>query len=103
MQSVSSRIWTRIVVSNFYDDNHYTTGISSYDYNQAFTNEFDLMSRVFANGLGDQGLILGHVIPKTQKMVLDAALLYTQHYKLRIKSKVEQSKKWSTSLPYTSV
>ena len=25
MQSVSSRIWTRIVVSNSYDDNHYTT------------------------------------------------------------------------------
>ena len=27
MQSVSSRIWTRIVVFNSYDDNHYTTGI----------------------------------------------------------------------------
>ena len=27
MQSVSSRIWTRIVVSNSYDDNHYTTSI----------------------------------------------------------------------------
>ena len=26
MQSVSFRIWTRIVVSNSYDDNHYTTG-----------------------------------------------------------------------------
>ena len=26
MQSVSSRIWTRIVASNSYDDNHYTTG-----------------------------------------------------------------------------
>ena len=26
MQSVSSRIWTRIVVSISYDDNHYTTG-----------------------------------------------------------------------------
>ena len=31
------------------------------------------------------------VIPKTQKMVLDAALLNTQHYKVRIKGKVEQS------------
>ena len=28
MQSVSSRIWTRIVVFNSYDDNHYTTGTS---------------------------------------------------------------------------
>ena len=28
MKSVSSRIWTRIVVSNSYDDNHYITGTS---------------------------------------------------------------------------
>ena len=51
-----------------------------------------LMSRVFANGLGDRGSILGWVILKTQKMVLDAALLNTQHYKVRIKGKVEQSR-----------
>ena len=29
MQSVSSKIWTRVAVSIPYDDNHYTTGISS--------------------------------------------------------------------------
>ena len=29
---------------------------------------------------------------KLKKMVLDAALLNTQHYKVRIKGKVEQSK-----------
>ena len=63
----------------------------------------DLMSRVFTNGLGDQGSIPGRVIPKTQKTVLDAALLNTQHYKVRIKGKVEQSKEWSSTLPYTSV
>ena len=28
MESVSSRIWTRVVVSISYDDNHYTTGTS---------------------------------------------------------------------------
>ena len=28
MQSVSSRIWTRVAVSICYDDNHYTTGTS---------------------------------------------------------------------------
>ena len=28
MQSVSSRIWTRVAVSNSYDDIHYTTGTS---------------------------------------------------------------------------
>ena len=61
------------------------------------------ISRVFANGPGDRGSILGRVIPKTQKMVLDAALPSTQHYKVRIKSKVKQSREWSSALPYTSV
>ena len=32
MQSVSSRIWTRVTVSISYDDNHYTTGTSSFFY-----------------------------------------------------------------------
>ena len=64
---------------------------------------FGLLSRVFANGLGDQGSIPGQVIPKTQKIVLDAALLNTQQYKERIKGKVEQSREWSSALPYTSV
>ena len=50
------------------------------------------MSRVFANDLGDR-----------DSMVLDAALLSTQHYKVRIKGKVEQSREWSTTLPYTLV
>ena len=36
-----------------------------------------LMSRVFANGPGDRGSISGRIIPKTQKMVLDASLLNT--------------------------
>ena len=45
--------------------------------------------RVFANGPGDLGSIPGRVIPKTQKLVLDASLLNTQHYKGRIKGKVE--------------
>ena len=48
--------------------------------------------RVFANGPEDLGSIPGRVIPKTQKMVLDASLLNTQHYKVRIKGKVEQSR-----------
>ena len=48
-----------------------------------------LMSRVFANGPGDQGSIPGQVIPKTQKMVLEATLINTQHYKVWIKGKVE--------------
>ena len=62
-----------------------------------------LMSRVFANGPGDQGSIPGWVIPKTWKMVLDATLLNTYHYKVRIKGKVEQSREWSSVLPFTLV
>ena len=58
-----------------------------------------LVGRVFASGLGDWGSIPGRVIPKTLKMVLDATLLDTQHYKVRIKSKVEQSREWSTRPP----
>ena len=42
------------------------------------------MSRVFASGPGDWGSTPSRVIPKTQKMVLDASLLSTQHYKVRI-------------------
>ena len=48
---------------------------------------------MFTNGPGDRDLIPGQVTPKTQKMVLDAALPNTQHYKVRIKSKEEQSVK----------
>ena len=39
---------------------------------------------------------------QTQKMVLDATLLNTQHCKVRIKGKLEQSRDWSSTLPYTS-
>ena len=45
---------------------------------------FGLGVRVFANGPGHT---------KDSKMVLDASLLSTQHYKVRIKGKVEQSRK----------
>ena len=39
------------------------------------------------NSLRNWGSITGRVISKTQKMVLDASLLNTQHYKVRIKGK----------------
>ena len=42
-----------------------------------------IMIRVFASG--PRGSILGRVIPKTQKMVLDASLLHTQQCKVRFK------------------
>ena len=55
------------------------------------------MVRVLANGLEDLSSIPGQVLPTTQKMVLDATLLNTQHYK------VEQSRERSSALPYTLV
>ena len=61
--------------------------------------DIGLAVRVFSNGPGDLGSIPGRVIPKTQKMVLDASLLNTQHYKVWIKGKVEQSRERSSSLP----
>ena len=57
------------------------------------------MSSVFANGPGDRSSIPGWVMPKTQKMVIDTALLNTQHYKVRIKGKVKQSSEWINALP----
>ena len=44
---------------------------------QVYNRNIGLMSRVFAYGPGDQCSIPGRVIPKTQQMVLDAALLNT--------------------------
>ena len=41
--------------------------------------------------------VQSQVIPKTQEMVLDAALLSTQHYKVRINGKVELSWEWSSA------
>ena len=62
-----------------------------------------LLGRAFANDPGDWGLVPGRVTPKTQKMVLDISLLNTQHYKKRIKGKVEQFRERTSALPYTSV
>ena len=61
------------------------------------------MVRVFTNGLGDLGSNPGRVIPKTLKMVLDACLLNTQHYKVQIKGKIEKSMERSSTLLYTLV
>ena len=62
-----------------------------------------MMVSVFAYGPGDLGSIPGRVIPKTQKMLLDASFLNTQHYKVQIKGKVEQSRERSSPPPYFSI
>ena len=66
-----------------------------------FLQDIGMMVRVFANSAWDQGSIPGRVIPKIKKMVLDASLLNTQHYKIRIKGKMEQSRERSSALSYT--
>ena len=71
-------------------------------YEVLFDRAISLGGRVFTNDLGDWGSISGWVIPKTQKRVVDTSLLNTQHYKLRINGKVEQSSERSSlSLPHT--
>ena len=57
-----------------------------------------LVGRVFANCLGDLSSVPGRVIPKTLKMVLDASLPNTQHYKVSIKCKVEKSTERNSAL-----
>ena len=61
------------------------------------------MSRVFVNGSGDWGSIPGRVIAKSQKIVLDTALPNTQHYKVRVKGKVELFWEWSSAPLHLSV
>ena len=61
--------------------------------------KISLLGRVFPNDLRDQCSIPGRVRPKTQKMVINAALLNTQHFKVQIKGKVVQSSERSSVLP----
>ena len=49
MQSVSSRIWTRVAVSISYDDNHYTTGTSK---DNSYTLEKMYESNYFPSSCG---------------------------------------------------
>ena len=76
------------MVDYFSNDTHKTFTL---EINCLYDRAIGLMSRVFTNGPRDLGSIPGRVIPKTQKMVLDAALLNPQHYKFKIKGKVEYS------------
>ena len=65
--------------------------------------DIGMMVTMFANGPGHRGSIPDRVISETLKIVLDASLLNTQQYKVRIKGKVDQSWERSSALPYTSV
>ena len=50
------------------------------------------MSRVLTSGPGNRGSVPGRVILKTQEMILDAAFLKTQFYKILIKGKEEHTR-----------
>ena len=62
-----------------------------------------LTVRVFAKGPGDWVQSQAKSYLRLKKMLLDATLLNTQHYKVWIKGKVEQSRERSSTLLYTSV
>ena len=62
-----------------------------------------LVVRVFDTGSVDRGSVPGWVITKTQEMLLDTALHNTQHYKVRIKGRMSQSRERSSALHYTTV
>ena len=68
------------------------------DFNRLSKRPIGIMTRMFANGSGDQGSIPSRVILETQKP--DTSLLNTQYYKVRIKGKVEQFKERSSALSY---
>ena len=59
--------------------------------------------RRLTNSSKDQGFNPWFSHTKDQKIVLDASLLNTQHYKVWIMGKVEQSRERSSALPYTSL
>ena len=61
------------------------------------------MVRVFTNGPGDLGSIPGRVISRLKKWYLILPCL-TQHYKVKIKGKVERSRERSSapSTPWCS-
>ena len=69
------------------------TGLCIFSFETTYNWAIGLMSKMFVNGLGDQDSIPVWDMPKTQKMVLDAALLNSHYYKVRIKGKVDQSRK----------
>ena len=107
LQTASSRIWTRVIVSISNDENNYSHTHAHTHTNRLF---FSFSSSSFFLSLfnllhlletGVQSQVVSY--KTTQKIILDAALLTTQHYKVTIKAKVEQSRGRSCTLPHTLV
>ena len=64
-----------------------------------YSHIFGMVDRVFVSGPGDRSSNLGQIMPKSFKMVLDATLLNTQHYKAQIKGKWINAGKGVASSP----
>ena len=68
MQSVSSRIWTSVVVSISYDDNNYTTGTSSSYKLFSYQGRISILSKLIWFGLiywlNGISTFIGYLIPK---------------------------------------
>ena len=56
MQSVSSRIWTRVAVAISYDDNHYTTGTFFWDSCEWFCFQIRSDAKYFSSLV--QGIVI---------------------------------------------
>ena len=69
-------VWNHITAWNIW--NHIIVNSLLVLVNTLSTRLIDLVDRAFANNLGNLGLIPGHIIPKTLKMLLDTSLLNTQ-------------------------
>ena len=89
----------RILFFSFRNHKHSSIIISSKTFVIRINLAIGFMSRVFTNSPGNRGSIPGRVIRKTQKIVLDASLLNTQHYKVWIKDNVEQTRERSSAPP----
>ena len=94
MQSVSSRIWTRVAVCISYDDNHYTTGTStvlSFSLPLLFIYLYIVLPRsfctnTFKNSTDNQNLwCRGSISPKAI-LVLPKYFLYFRFYAVGLQS-----------------
>ena len=80
MQSVSSRIWTRVSVSISYDDNHYTTGTFVDElYSATFVKELGIPNHFFIN------LLINSLI--VSNFVSDTSYICNGHANLGINPK----------------
>ena len=89
MQSVSSRIWIRVAVSISYDDNHYTTGTSTFL--KGISPKVNIIARMefeFANSEFSTVAITLRCLPTEEPKIfqLYAVCLYW-NYKYKIKQK----------------